>query len=504
MLDVPFPRKLTRESDTSVILIHDVIEGRDATWPKDMLTTAYPHAEVLPYGYDAGSMRGLNDLLDSDRLEDTALTFLRDLDIKLQHPSTAVTEGDVGKTEIKKHFHHPMIILAHGYGGLIYEKALVMSHERKDDSFDKSFVHLHQCAFLFGTPHFSAGLGEWAIMCARRRGLHCAKTARTQKWEASAEQSVEATKAFQRSLRGILKKQHKLDPTIRIFGCFATSPNSDTKLMLSSKWAVMPEFKAVSVGEDHYGMTKLNRSSKQFDRVFDILDHQLANPSAVGPQPSSTPMEDPGDKLAGKAPEAGPGLEPSPTEVAKDSKPVEPTSQLPLDRLGTCDFDDWAAKRVFKVLLYPHQGISKEFADTLKQQLKARISGDVQVVPIDPNVSSTSEPPRGVRVVTLPGPGIRIDGLDSFFMLGSGIQSTRLRTSYRDRARDETETLTEKAAMFLADVLRFSQIYRLPMRSISMGAPQPGIHPPFYLDVLDEKTGRTNTCSKIYLVESLL
>src|ERR1700733_11644260 len=37
-------------------------------------------------------------------------------------------------------------------------------------------------AFLFGTPHFDAGLAEWAVMSARRLGIPCKKTAQLQDW----------------------------------------------------------------------------------------------------------------------------------------------------------------------------------------------------------------------------------------------------------------------------------------------------------------------------------
>ncbi|KAK7912245.1 hypothetical protein PG985_014726 [Apiospora marii] len=429
-----------------------------------MLMNAYPQTEVLPYGYDASSMRSLDDLLDSNSLEQKALAFLQDMGKMLQHHET-VQEGDAGKTETKKTLQHPLIILAHGYGGLIYEKALVISHQQKGNPSFEFFARLHQRAFLFGTPHFSAGLGEWAIMCARRRGFPCAKTARKQKWEASTEESVDSIRTFQSSLREILKGQDKLDPTIQIFGCFATSPDTDTKLMLSSKWAIMPEFRALSVNEDHFGMTKLNRSSKHFDRVFDTLDHQFIKPSAIEPQPDYTPMGESGDKLTGKVQEEGSGLGSLHAQLAKDPEAAEPTPRLLTDDPATCDFDDWVANRVFKVFLGQSGEGYNELADALVKQLKARISGDIQVVPVDREVYLTQRPSSGVLVES---GGPVIYGLETFFMPGQPSSRWIHNAFFGPRSPAVPEDM----------------IYRLPMRSHSMGAPQSGIRPPFRLDVL--------------------
>lgn len=115
----------------------------------------------------------------------------------------------------EKKFHKPLFV-AHGYGGLICEqvrfrisstqnitalllnfgtfKALVLSKER--EKIESSEI------ILFGTPHFRAGLAQWALLSATRMNIPCAKTVQLQDWSPFKDDMnllVQMQKAFRDS-----------------------------------------------------------------------------------------------------------------------------------------------------------------------------------------------------------------------------------------------------------------------------------------------------------------
>lgn len=47
--------------------------------------------------------------------------------------------------------------------------------------------------------------------------------------------------------------------------------------MLSPDWAMIPEFTAMPILEDHYGMTKLSRKRQQFRRIFEVYEAWLSD-----------------------------------------------------------------------------------------------------------------------------------------------------------------------------------------------------------------------------------
>lgn len=89
----------------------------------------------------------------------------------------------------------------------------------------------YQLAFLLGTPHYGAGLGEWAIMCAKRRNIRCANDAQSEKWTQNIKDFVARTQETQKNLREVLAKQDKSLPVIRIVGCFASLPAPGSQLV---------------------------------------------------------------------------------------------------------------------------------------------------------------------------------------------------------------------------------------------------------------------------------
>ncbi|KAK8137268.1 hypothetical protein PG984_005208 [Apiospora sp. TS-2023a] len=260
------------DSDFSIVLLHDVTLDREAPWSKEALdsTTWSPKANVLSYDYmdDIKSMTKVPDLLDDSILLGIAYSFLEWLDYNLRI-SNEILDGNT-----QNRLQRPMVILAHGYGGLIYEAALDISYRRSKELHPNpchtALAHQYQLAFLFDTPHFAAGLGEWAIMCARNRGLTGVKSAKEYPWTSDTEKSVERISKMQRAIPRHIQAESDSIPIVKIAGCFATLPDTRTKLMLSPDWALMPEFNAIPIHEEHRDMARLSRNNSHFRRIFDI------------------------------------------------------------------------------------------------------------------------------------------------------------------------------------------------------------------------------------------
>lgn len=258
---------------SSVILIHDVTEDRISAWSRELLdhstwTSESYRADVLSYGYDSSSVEQLSELLDPMKLDRHAKKFVLDLSDRLHSRDTATTGMETQRLSKR-----PIVILAHGYGGLIYErvsidstlfpryillirieyfifkKALINTHDEMGDQnvegpCNDFLAKRCQLAFLFDTPHFAAGLGQWSIMCARHLGIDCAKTARKQYWDPQTKDHIETIKKDQANLRNILKHQDQegeqaviegsrrgFNPTINVVACYATLPDTKTQLV---------------------------------------------------------------------------------------------------------------------------------------------------------------------------------------------------------------------------------------------------------------------------------
>ncbi|KAK7998986.1 srpk [Apiospora marii] len=229
--------------DFSIVTIHDVTVDPDATWSRETLDhTTWardtPKAKVISYRYDNSAITHLWELLDPWRLDHLAGRLLNELDQRLG-PCEALPEatinGDFDVEDRRRLSQRPIIILAHGYGGLIYERALRMSYESllndNRPSAQNFLAHRYQLAILFDTPHFAAGLGEWAIMSGRSLGIRCARTAAQQQWSQKEREFVATISNIQATLSDQLQTQDSSNPTIQIAGCFATLPDKETKLV---------------------------------------------------------------------------------------------------------------------------------------------------------------------------------------------------------------------------------------------------------------------------------
>jgi len=143
-------------------------------------------------------------------------------------------------------------------------------------------------AFLLDTPHFGAGLAEWAIMCARRLRIATARTAQQQDWT-KFNQALDNISIMQATFQKAIRESTR----IRIGGCFATRPGGGDKLvsihtlytsllspviqamtrlqMLSPEWTILPDFEVIAVTSSHFEMTRLQAADKAMGKAVTAI-----------------------------------------------------------------------------------------------------------------------------------------------------------------------------------------------------------------------------------------
>ncbi|KAI1119807.1 hypothetical protein F5Y10DRAFT_273696 [Nemania abortiva] len=126
-------------------------------------------------------------------------------------------------------------------------------------------------AFLFGTPHFGAGIAEWAMIVAKSYGIHCAKTAQAQDWS-SLKDKISETASMQRQFREILKTSGS---EVKLTGCFPTLREPASHLSLASEWTALPEFTPIAINSSHSSMTRLNPSDNSLKSITIILKSEV-------------------------------------------------------------------------------------------------------------------------------------------------------------------------------------------------------------------------------------
>lgn len=134
---ITHPPLLTYTCTCSIVFIHDLTEDRDEAWkltswsdpwPKQLLPGTVAKARIVAFGYDAGKMVGLRDMLDPENLKTCAKELLNDYPLRLSPASPSHTlQGDTqekqpGSTHTPVDIERPAVFVAHGFGGLVYEQ----------------------------------------------------------------------------------------------------------------------------------------------------------------------------------------------------------------------------------------------------------------------------------------------------------------------------------------------------------------------------------------------
>jgi hypothetical protein len=89
------------------VFIHDLTASHDA-WRIDEWPLPYDSVRILAYGYDTSQVEGLGDMFDEGYLKRCATKLL------VEFPLSSYCRGE----DIQR----PVIFIAHGFGGLVYEQ----------------------------------------------------------------------------------------------------------------------------------------------------------------------------------------------------------------------------------------------------------------------------------------------------------------------------------------------------------------------------------------------
>ncbi|KAF5532793.1 sesB-related regulatory [Fusarium mexicanum] len=262
-----------------IVCINEITETRDDAWKSacSLLTKEVPFVRITVFGYDGEKVHSLGELLDVERLKNSAEKLLDHypLHLKLtadtvssqkQHEHQSTASHHAVERDFTRDINRPVIFIAHGFGGLIYEQALALSFVK---GHPKGQIRKH-AAILFDTPHHGAGLAEWAIICAKRLRIRCAATPQKQQWSIFND-SFDNIKKMQTRFREIIREEVK----VKILACYAVKPSSGCKVRLAPEWAVLPEFRPIAIENDHFGMTTLQNDHPESRDIAAILFKQI-------------------------------------------------------------------------------------------------------------------------------------------------------------------------------------------------------------------------------------
>ncbi|GAW11904.1 hypothetical protein ANO14919_012570 [Xylariales sp. No.14919] len=258
-------------TNSAFVFVHDATLEPDEEWREresaeewpTHLSNTFPSARVLIFQYDTSWIDSLGAILNR---------------VHLGNAADRLTEY-IQSQEVNSNI--PFVVFAHGLGGLLYEEAVSRSQQASEASrLRDTFQRRRHAAFLFGTPHFGAGIAEWAIIVAKAHGLACAETPQAQDWSRLKYEIAEIS-GMQRRFREVVRSS---ESKVKTIGCFPTLPEPKSKLILSSEWAVLPEFIPIAVNSSQSSMTKLNPSDDSFQAIVISLK-SLVEQLCLRPEP---------------------------------------------------------------------------------------------------------------------------------------------------------------------------------------------------------------------------
>ncbi|KAH8816951.1 hypothetical protein F5884DRAFT_778046 [Xylogone sp. PMI_703] len=141
----------------------------------------------------------------------------------------------------------PIVFIAHGLGGVACEHIFI---NKCNEEFQQNIRNMVHGIIFLDTPHYRAGLPEWAVLVARSSGF--AKQIIPSMWTPRCDPT---------SISDMQRKfQERFEYTCkdRIFYCFSHVERMKPSRMIAPKWTGLRFCASLSIHSDHFGMAKLD------------------------------------------------------------------------------------------------------------------------------------------------------------------------------------------------------------------------------------------------------
>lgn len=144
------------------------------------------------------------------------------------------------------------VLVGHGYGGLICEQTIVLMNSKAKDSPARSAGTQIRGLVTFGTPHFHAGVAQWALLSAKMLGIPCQKTAKKQVWSKSSSDDFAKITTMQTEFCNVFTQ---FEQGNRTMCCFSSLPHQTSQPDISPEWCILPRVRPVEIPSDHFDLT---------------------------------------------------------------------------------------------------------------------------------------------------------------------------------------------------------------------------------------------------------
>lgn len=246
MVDICFVHGLTGNRNSTW-----TAHGRNTAWPKEFLPSRISNARILTYGYDAYVVR--KSVASSNRLIDHATNLLNDLS----------TDRDCNNASER-----PLIFVAHSIGGLVCQKAILLSRNIPEPHLQGVFNHAEGIIFM-GTPHRGSWMADWAEIPATALGLIKSTNKALLEILGTDNQMLEDTRLnFSAMIRELSKSSKPIQVT-----CFSEElPLRGVGMVVSKDSATIEGYNTLSIHANHCDMVRFSSADENgFKRVLGVL-----------------------------------------------------------------------------------------------------------------------------------------------------------------------------------------------------------------------------------------
>ncbi|KAI9889221.1 MAG: hypothetical protein M1814_005670 [Vezdaea aestivalis] len=215
--------------------------GATAPWPQTLLPASIPQARIMTFGYDADVVKW--KAVSTNRIRNHATNLL----IALSN-----------HREIDGTNRRPIIFVAHSFGGLVCEDALLASwttadkHQQKIGEFTRAILFI-------GTPHLGTKSVSWMVPVAKSIGF--VKQTNHQILQ-TIEQDSEVLARIQADFHTTIRKRAEHgDAPISITCFYEELPSPGVGILVAKNCATLAGYDSIGIYANHEGMTKFKDAS---------------------------------------------------------------------------------------------------------------------------------------------------------------------------------------------------------------------------------------------------